>query len=305
MAKTHRRKWRFALTSLLIVGIVGGVLAMLTRDLWFDDIDHQIIRAERYKRWKLHQLGQPWPTTPDVKKLDARLAAQNLKLGAPIFMRIYKRSFELELWMQREGVFYLFATYPICKWSGRLGPKRKEGDHQAPEGVYTVGADQLNPNSRWHRSFNLGYPNAYDRAHGRTGSFLMVHGGCGSVGCYAMTDPVVSELWHIITAAFDKGQRRFQVHSFPFRLTDAALEARRAHPSYRFWRSLKPAEDLFNVNRVPPYAAVCDKRYVFEPGEPGHVGDARVRKRCQTVSQSRAITGAFKHSRYRRSPGPS
>ena len=81
-----------------------------------------------------------------------------------------------------------FATYPICLWSGRLGPKLREGDRQAPEGFYTVSAEQLNPNSRWHRSFSLGFPNAFDQAHGRTGSFIMVHGGCPSIGCYAMTD---------------------------------------------------------------------------------------------------------------------
>ena len=110
---------------------------------------------------------------------------------------------------RRARRFERFATYPICRWSGRLGPKFREGDRQAPEGFYTVDAEQLNPNSRMHRSFNLGFPNAYDQAHGRTGSFLMVHGGCASIGCYAVTDPAVDEIWRMVTAALEQGQARF------------------------------------------------------------------------------------------------
>ena len=90
---------------------------------------------------------------------------QGVALGAPVFIRIFKREFELELWMRRDGRFHRFAIYPICRWSGRLGPKLVEGDSQAPEGFYTVDAKALNPASRWHRSFNLGFPNAFDRAH--------------------------------------------------------------------------------------------------------------------------------------------
>ena len=145
-------------------------------------------------------------------------------------MRVFKREFELELWMKRDDTFHRFAVYPICRWSGRLGPKLAEGDAQAPEGFYTVDAKALNPASRWHRSFNLGFPNAYDRSHQRTGSFLMVHGGCSSIGCYAMTDAVVDEIWRLVTAALGKGQPRFQVQVFPFRMT-AENMAQRAHES--------------------------------------------------------------------------
>ena len=115
-------------------------------------------------------LRQPLPGTPDLANLPGRLSAQGLALGAPVFIRIFKREFELELWMRRDGRFQRFAVYPICRWSGRLGPKLEEGDGQAPEGFYTVDAKALNPASRWHRSFNLGFPNAFDRAHARTGS---------------------------------------------------------------------------------------------------------------------------------------
>jgi murein L,D-transpeptidase YafK len=148
--------------------------------------------------------------------LDQRLAAKDVALGVPIFIRIFKLESELELWVQKSGRYELFATYPICLWSGRLGPKLQEGDKQAPEGFYTVDKDALNPDSRWHRSFNLGFPNAFDQAYGRTGSFLMVHGGCASIGCYAMTDRVVDEIWRMVTSALDAGQERFAVHVFPF-----------------------------------------------------------------------------------------
>ena len=154
--------------------------------------------------------GEPLAGTPDLAQLDERLAAHGVKLGVPVYVRIFKLESELELWMEKDGRFVRFATYPICLWSGRLGPKLREGDRQAPEGFYTVADEQLNPNSRWHRSFNLGFPNAFDQAHGRTGSFIMVHGGCVSIGCYAMTDPVVDEIWRLVTAALDSGQARFR-----------------------------------------------------------------------------------------------
>jgi murein L,D-transpeptidase YafK len=142
----------------------------------------------------------------------------------------------------------------------------KEGDRQAPEGFYTVSRAQLNPNSRWHRSFNLGFPNLYDRTHGRTGSFLMVHGGCSSIGCYAMTDRVVGEIWDLINAAFDGGQDRFAVHVFPFHLTDARLDAYKDHQWAGFWRELKPGYDAFEETQVPPIISVCRGRYAVQNG---------------------------------------
>ena len=147
-----------------------------------------------------------------------------------------------------------------------LGPKLREGDRQAPEGFYTVAAEQLNPNSRMHRSFNLGFPNAFDQAHGRNGSFLMVHGGCASIGCFAVTDPAVDEIWRMVTAALDQGQARFPVHVFPFRMTDSALSARRGSRWESFWADLKKGYDLFVPGRIPPAVSVCKGRYVFEPG---------------------------------------
>jgi murein L,D-transpeptidase YafK len=227
------------------------------------------------------------PGTPDLGALDARLKEKNLKRGDAVFLRVFKNELELELWMQQGEGFVLFATYPICYWSGRLGPKLRQGDKQAPEGFYAVSKGQLNPNSRWFRSFNVGFPNALDQSHGRTGSYLMVHGGCSSVGCYAMTNPVMGEIWELVTAALDKGQGSFGVHIFPFRPTQARLAAYDDHPWAGFWRDLKPGYDLFEATRIPPRISVCQKRYAAEAGAPGSTGSV-LRAACPPGAGSSA-----------------
>ncbi|HSX62627.1 MAG TPA: L,D-transpeptidase family protein, partial [Tahibacter sp.] len=163
--------------------------------------------------------------------LQRDLKPLGLQIGAPVFVRIFKREGELELWMAgRDGGYTLFRTYPICRYSGDLGPKRRQGDNQAPEGFYRVARGQLNPASRYHLAFNLGYPNAYERAHGYTGDFLMVHGSCVSIGCYAMGDAAIEEIYTLADAALRAGQPAFEVHAFPFRLDAAALAGERGSP---------------------------------------------------------------------------
>jgi murein L,D-transpeptidase YafK len=235
-----------------------------------------MMRADYQARFRS---GQILPGTPDLARLDERLAAQGVALGVPVYLRIFKLESELELWVEKDGRFVRFATYPICLWSGRLGPKLKEGDRQAPEGFYTVAAEQLNPNSRMHRSFSLGFPNVLDQAHGRTGSFLMVHGGCASIGCFAVTDAVVDEIWRLVTAALDKGEGRFPVHVFPFRMTESNVRARRGSRWDGFWADLKKGHDLFEASHVPPVVSVCKGHYVFEAGSTGTVSNA-VEERC-------------------------
>lgn len=259
--RKRRSRRRIMLWLLLILAAAGSLVSL--RIFFADDIEYELIRIERTRRYSMAKAGMPIEGTPDLARLNERLAAHGLSAGAPVFIRIFKRDFELELWMQRDGKFHRFAVYPICRWSGRLGPKTKQGDHQAPEGFYTVDAGALNPNSRWHRSFNLGYPNAFDRAYGRTGSLLMVHGGCSSIGCYAMTNPVIDEIWALITAALNNGQKRFQVQVFPFRMTDANLEGRSKGPLLGFWRNLKVGHDLFESELLPPRVSVCGKKYTF------------------------------------------
>jgi murein L,D-transpeptidase YafK len=253
------------ITVIIVValGIAGYYLLTPEGRQLIDRVHINMMRAE-YQA--LFRAGEPLPGTPDLARFDERLAAHGVALGVPIFIRIFKLESELELWVKKDRRFVRFATYPICLWSGRLGPKLEEGDRQAPEGFYTVDADALNPNSRMHRSFNLGFPNAFDQAHGRTGSFLMVHGGCASVGCYAVTDPAVDEIWRLVTAALDKGQPRFAVHVFPFRMTERNLRLRRGQPWESFWANLKQGYDLFEQSGVPPLVSVCKGRYAFEPG---------------------------------------
>lgn len=224
-----------------------------------DDVTHLV--AERAWRKARTAAGFPLPGTPDLTRLPERLAEAGVALGAPAFMRIFKREFELEIWFQKDGRFERFATYPICRFSGQLGPKLKEGDRQSPEGFYTVDRSAMNPASRWHRSFNLGFPNAYDRTHGRTGSALMVHGGCSSIGCYAMTNAVMDEIWQIMVAAFDRGQPRIHVHVFPFRMSEAMLVSRVSDPASPLWADLKAGHDLFEAQQLVPEVAVCGARY--------------------------------------------
>ena len=201
--------------------------------------------------------------TKQTPLLTEALSEQGLSLGSPIYIRIFKASSELELWVADEQSFKLFKTYPICHFSGELGPKLAEGDGQSPEGFYFVTPEQMNPQSRFHLSFNLGFPNAYDRHHGRTGSFLMVHGNCVSVGCYAMTDPLIEEIYTLASKAFANGQPYFRVHAFPFRMTrenrqryaDAALEP--------FWQNLQEGYDWFEKQRVPPDVTLRDGSYYF------------------------------------------
>jgi murein L,D-transpeptidase YafK len=276
----RRKAW--AVLALLAAAICIGLLLLLR---W--DLEHFQIEAERTRRLAYAVSGVRLPGTPNLDDFKGRLAAHGVALGAPVFIRIFKREFELELWMKRGDRFHLFAVYPICRWSGGLGPKLAEGDWQAPEGFYTVDTKALNPNSRWHRSFNLGFPNALDRAHRRTGSYLMVHGGCTSIGCYAMTDAVIDEIWRVATAALRQGQRRFHVHIFPFRMTEDNL-ARRSHARWvTFWRDLKSGYDAFESSQLPPRIAVCDGRYAVLPAPAEADGSSEIVARCPTATDAK------------------
>ena len=253
------------LTLIFIAVVAGAGIYLLTpegRQL----IDRGRINMTRMDYQARFRAGETLPGTPDLARTHERLAALGVEMGVPVYIRIFKLEHELELWVEKDGRFVRFATYPICRWSGRLGPKLREGDRQAPEGFYTVDAEQLNPNSRMHRSFSLGFPNLFDRMHGRTGSFLMVHGGCASIGCYAVTDPAVDEIWRMLTAALSKGQPRFAAHVFPFRMTETNLRLRKGAKWEGFWADLKTGYDLFEQNHIPPVVSVCKRRYVFAPG---------------------------------------
>ena len=191
------------------------------------------------------------------------LGKKGMTAEAPIHIRVFKEESELEVWKQREdGRFYHFKTYPICNWSGELGPKVKQGDKQAPEGFYNVAAEQLNPNSSYHLAFNLGFPNAYDRSLNRTGDFVMIHGQCRSAGCYAMTDALIEEIYALGRDAIKSGQKIIPVHAFPFRMTDSNMARHVASPWMPFWATLKQGYDHFEATRLPADVAVCERKYI-------------------------------------------
>jgi murein L,D-transpeptidase YafK len=197
--------------------------------------------------------------------LKAELQAKGMQFGSPIFIRVFKQSRELEVWVENAGGFRLFKTHEICTFSGELGPKLRAGDRQSPEGFYFVNPGRMNPSSRFHLSFNLGYPNAYDRAHNRTGSALMVHGNCVSIGCYAMTDKRIEEIYALAEAALAKGQPLFRVHVFPFRMTSENLDRHKGSTWYDFWMNLKGGFDFFERTGRPPNVEVKNQLYVFGP----------------------------------------
>ena len=206
---------------------------------------------------------------PIPDKLLADIEAKNMDKGSPILVRLFKQEAELEVWKQdRNGKFALLKTYPICRWSGDLGPKVKEGDRQAPEGFYSITPAQMNPNSGYYLSFNMGYPNAYDRAWGRTGSQLMVHGDCSSRGCYAMTDEQISEIYALGRESFFGGQNAFQVQAYPFRMTAQNMARHRNNPNMPFWKMIKEGNDHFEVTKQEPKVDFCEKKYVFDAEKP-------------------------------------
>jgi len=198
--------------------------------------------------------------------LSAELEESGFLMGSPIFIRTFKEEKELEVWIRDGQAFRLFRTYAICTYgSGTLGPKLRQGDGQAPEGFYRVCPSSLNPASDYHLSFNLGYPNEYDRAHRRTGSALMVHGARVSIGCYAMTDEYIEEIYTLADAAFRDGQPFFYVHAFPFRMTEANLRRHSDSEWHSFWMNLREGDEAFTASgHIPPAVSVRDKRYTFK-----------------------------------------
>ncbi len=199
--------------------------------------------------------------------LSLRLHELSGKLGNPVYIRIFKSESLFEVWMRVNGEYKHLKNYFICDYSGVLGPKEKEGDRQAPEGFYSVKKYQLNPNSKFHLSFNLGYPNIYDRAYKRTGSFLMVHGKCASIGCYAMTDAKIEEIYAVVEEALKKGQKAVPVHIFPFKMTEENMAFYEDNKWYDFWQNLKEGYDYFEVEKNPPSIRVKNKTYVISEGK--------------------------------------
>lgn len=226
--------------------------------------DHfSTLSKEEYAQGHLREKDVIKRMTP---RMTSELAGMGLALGSPVFVRVFKESRELEVWVEdpQSGKYGHFKTWKIAAMSGGLGPKLKEGDFQAPEGFYYVARARMKPDSSFHLAFNIGYPNAYDRAHNRTGSFIMVHGNRVSAGCFAMTDPGIEEIYTLCAKALSGGQPFFRIHIFPFRMTTDRMEQEKDHRWHSFWSSLKPGYDWFENKHTPPDVTVKDKRYVFQ-----------------------------------------
>jgi murein L,D-transpeptidase YafK len=195
----------------------------------------------------------------------AKMEALDTTPSSPTVIRTYKKEAELEIWkMKSNGEYALLKTYPMCRWSGQLGPKKREGDMQVPEGFYSIAPGQMNPNSHYYLAFNVGYPNAYDRAYGRTGGNVMVHGVCSSAGCFSMTDDQVADIYAIARDSFAGGQREIQLQSYPFHMTAENMAKFRLDPNIDFWKNLKDGSDHFEVTKAEPSVLVCGKHYVFD-----------------------------------------
>ncbi len=190
--------------------------------------------------------------------------AKSTVKDAPMLIRAYKKEAEFEVWKRKaDGKYVFLKTFPMCRWSGQLGPKVTEGDRQVPEGFYTITPGQMNPNSHYYLSFNVGYPNAYDRANGHTGGSIMVHGICSSAGCFSMTDKQIEEIYALARESFAGGQRAIQMQSYPFRMTAENLAKLRLDPNMPFWRELKKGNDYFELTKTETPVGVCSKHYVF------------------------------------------
>src|SRR3954471_12955058 len=235
--------------------------------------------------------GLPKHEAPIPTATLALMRAKDTTPAAPILIRTYKKEAELEVWKKaRSGRFVLLKTFPICRWSGQLGPKRKQGDRQTPEGFYTIMPKQMNPNSAYYLSFNIGYPNAYDRAHGGSGAHLMVHGTCSSAGCYAMTDQQIAEIYALAREAFAGGQPAFQFQAYPFRMTAENMVKYRSDPKIGFWRQLKEGSDRFEATGEEPVVSVSAGRYVFKPAKDSDKEARTVARRSEEEARIAALT---------------
>ncbi|MFF9551710.1 L,D-transpeptidase family protein [Methylobacterium fujisawaense] len=201
---------------------------------------------------------------PVAPQTVALMQSKGMQQSDPILIRTFKKEAEMEIWKRGgDGRYALLKTYPICRWSGQLGPKTREGDRQAPEGFYTITPGLMNPNSSYYLSFDTGFPNAVDRANGRTGKYLMVHGTCSSAGCFAMTDATIAEIYAVAREAFIGGQRSFQFQSYPFRMTAENMAKFRNDPNIAFWQNLKEGSDYFEALHEEPKVGQCGTKYVF------------------------------------------
>ncbi|RWX74421.1 murein L,D-transpeptidase [Neorhizobium lilium] len=234
-----------------------------------------------------NKVQQPLPNS-----ILAEMQKRDMPRTSPIMIRILKEEGKLEIWKAKaDNRFEVIKSYDICAWSGKLGPKVKEGDRQAPEGFYNLSPANLNPNSKYYLAINTGFPNRYDQANGRYGTNLMIHGACSSSGCYSMTDEQILEIYAFARDAFKGGQTSVQLQALPFRMTPENMARHRDNQNYDFWKMLKTGYDNFEVTKRPPEVAVCDKKYVFNQQVEGKIVAANAA--CPSMSTPPALVSAL------------
>jgi len=209
-------------------------------------------------------------------RLEAEFEEAGLQWGAPVFLRLFKARYAhdyrkaswLEVWVETQEEYKLFKDYPVCAlMSSERGPKQEEHDTRSPEGFYEIYPESLAPWSVFHLAINIGYPNALDQALERTGDAIMIHGGCASVGCFAMTDEGIEDIYTIIEAALRAGQESIPVHIFPY-LMDRTynLDYLAEHDPWRGFReTLVPGYQFFVDNGRPPRVLVRNNHYDIRP----------------------------------------
>lgn len=277
--------WRAYSVRLLIILLVTLTEALSSAPARAFSIELRDVAPMRIERQRSYALKPPEPRKP--KPNTAAISTRDTRLGlkerAPAYIRLFKATSELEVWLQgKDGHFVLFKRYPICFWSGTLGPKTSEGDGQTPEGFYVITRRSAHWSRKWSHAFNLGFPNSFDRKSGRSGSYILLHGGCSSIGCFSMTNAIMAEIHFLVREALRGGQRRVHVHIFPFRMTAANLKRHAASPWTGFWHDLKTAYDSFETTRAPPEVALCRGRYVVRDGDTDQNGDPGRLKRLPT-----------------------
>ena len=175
-----------------------------------------------------------------------------------IFIRVFKQELLLEVWVLKDSSYRLFREYGLCAGSGSLGPKRKQGDKQIPEGVYHI--DRFNASSRYHLSLGIDYPNPSDRVHGdarKPGGDIFIHGSCASIGCVSVHDEEIEEVYLLAVHASSSGQSEIPVHIFPLRMDPIAVGGLKnanlmKTPWHNLWDSLQPVYRAFEKShRVP------------------------------------------------------
>ncbi len=211
------------------------------------------------------------PVTARTREIELRvrprlargLASAGARLGAPLYIRVLKEGGEVEVWAAgRDGAYIRFQTYRLCGAAQALGPRRRIGDQQAPEGFYLLTPGRMDASARAYLSLALNYPNGLDTARRWTGAPAAFAGRCAAAAGLGLTDPAVEELWALASAAFRAGQRAIPVHIFPFALTSRALRRPAPETLTRFWAELEPAWRLFEAERKPPATGVRGGRYV-------------------------------------------